>query len=310
MLGCKFRLRKIVADAHLWSRKYGSRNPFLSPAQLSAVRNSNCNAIVRSMLVSRSLKALRICLFTVFIAIYAPSAWPQKKPAPAASAEQKTARYFDSIRNQPLLLHAFLQQMPKGGDLHNHLSGAVYAESFIKFAAQDGLCVDRAALSLTQPPCDPAAGKPPASVALQDSTLYGRLLDAFSMRQFVAGAESGHDHFFATFDKFGAATNGHTAEMLAEARSRAAAGHLQYLETMFNPDGGAASDLGGSLQWNEQESVDVNLRNLRDQLISGGLPTIVAHASRFLNETEKKENEELGCGHPKSDPGCKVLTHY
>ena len=173
-------------------------------------------------------------------------AWSQKKSAPAASPEQKTARYFESVRNQPLLLHAFLQQMPKGGDLHNHLSGAVYAESFIAFAVQDGLCVDRNTLSFTQPPCDPAANKPPASVALQDSTLYGRLLDAFSMRQFVPGAESGHDHFFATFGKFGAATNRHTAEMLAEARSRAAAGHLQYMELMFNPDGGAAGRLGAS----------------------------------------------------------------
>jgi adenosine deaminase len=256
------------------------------------------------MLVSRSLKALRICLLTVFVSIYAPSAWPQKRPAPAASAEQKTARYFESIRNQPLLLHAFLQQMPKGGDLHNHLSGAVYAESFIKFAVQDGLCVDRAALALTQPPCDPASGKLPATVALQDSTLYGQLLDALSMRQFVAGAESGHDHFFATFGKFGAATNGHTAEMLAEARSRAAAGHLQYLETMFNPDGGAAARLGASLGWND------DLSKLREQLLSGGLPKIVADASKLLDDTEKKEQEELRCGQPQPDHGCNVEARY
>lgn len=32
--------------------------------------------------------------------------------------------------------------MPKGGDLHNHLSGAIYAETFIQWAAQGGLCVD------------------------------------------------------------------------------------------------------------------------------------------------------------------------
>jgi adenosine deaminase len=303
MLGCKFRLGKIVADAHLWSRKYGSRKSFPSQA-LSAVRNSNCNAIVPSMLVSRSLKSLRISFLLIFVAISAPSALCQKKHAPAASAEQKTARYFESIRNQPLLLHAFLQQMPKGGDLHNHLSGAVYAESFIKFAVQDGLCVDRAALALTQPPCDPAAGKPLANVALQDSTLYGHLLDAFSMRQFVAGAESGHDHFFATFGKFGAATNGHTAEMLAEARSRAAAGHLQYLETMFNPDGGAAARLGASLGWND------DLSKLREQLLSGGLAKIVADASRFLDDTEQKEQEELRCGQPKSDSGCRVQARY
>ena len=274
------------------------------------VRNPNCNAIVRSMLVSRSLKTIRICLLAIFVAAFAPSAWPQKKPAPPASAEQKTARYFESVRNQPLLLHAFLQQMPKGGDLHNHLSGAIYAESFITWAAQDGLCVDRNALALAQPPCDATAGKPSATVALQDSTLYGHLLDALSMRQFVAGAESGHDHFFATFGKFGAATNGRTADMLAEARSRAAAGHLQYMELMFNPDGGAASDLGGTLHWNDQEPVDVNLRNLRDQLMSGGLPKIVADASKFLDDTEKKEQELLRCGQSQPGDGCNVRARY
>src|SRR5438270_4275512 len=303
MLSCKFRLRKIVTDAHRWSRKYGSRKSFPSPAQ-RAVPNSNCNAIVPSMLVSRSWKSLRICLLTLFVAICAPSASPQKKPPPAASAEQKTARYFDSIRNQPLLLHAFLQQMPKGGDLHNHLSGAVYAESFIQWAAQDGLCVDRNALALTQPPCDPATGKPPATAALQDSIFYSHLLDALSMRQFIAGPESGHDHFFSTFGKFGAATNGHTAEMLAEARSRAAAGHLQYLETMFNPDGGAAARLGASLGWND------DLSKLREQLLSGGPTKIVADAGRFLDGAEKNEQYELRCGQPQPEHGCNVEARY
>ena len=32
--------------------------------------------------------------------------------------------------------------MPKGGDLHMHLSGAVYAETFLKEAASDKLCVN------------------------------------------------------------------------------------------------------------------------------------------------------------------------
>src|SRR5689334_15801105 len=299
MFGREFCLAKIVADAH-----GVCGGPFSGLRRSALVRNPNCNAIVRSMLVSRSLNTIRICLLAVFVAAVSPSAWTQKKPAPAASAEQKVARYFESVRGQPLLLHAFLQQMPKGGDLHNHLSGAVYAESFIQYAAKDGLCVDLNALALAQPPCDAAAGKPTAGVALQDSTLYGHLLDALSMRQFVAGAESGHDHFFATFGKFGAATNGHTADMLAEARSRAAAGHLQYMETMFNPDGGAAARLGASLGWND------DLSKLREQLLSGGLPKIVADASRFLDDTEKKEQEELRCGQPQPDHGCNVEARY
>ncbi|MCU1298084.1 MAG: adenosine deaminase, partial [Acidobacteriaceae bacterium] len=44
------------------------------------------------------------------------------------SAEQRTSRYMDSVRHQPPVLLAFLRDMPKGGDLHNHLSGAIYAE--------------------------------------------------------------------------------------------------------------------------------------------------------------------------------------
>jgi adenosine deaminase len=49
-------------------------------------------------------------------------------------------------------LRAFLDQFPKGADLHIHLSGAVYAETFIRNAGEDGLCVDPAALSFAKPP--------------------------------------------------------------------------------------------------------------------------------------------------------------
>ncbi|HET9837299.1 MAG TPA: adenosine deaminase [Candidatus Angelobacter sp.] len=263
---------------------------------------------------SRALKTVWLFLFAICTTLPATS-WSQASKPPqiaghpgsrkqSGAPEQKAARYLESIRKQPLLLHAFLAQMPKGGDLHNHLSGAVYAESFIRWAAEDGLCVDRGSLSLVAPPCDPAAGKPPATAAFADSTLYGHLLDAFSMRQFHPGPESGHDHFFATFGKFGAATNNHTAEMLAEVRERAAEGHLQYMELMFNPDGGAAARLGMQLGWNDDMAL------MRNKLLSGGLPQIVGNASKFLDETEKKVNDELHCGGPGALPGCSVQARY
>lgn len=43
------------------------------------------------------------------------------------SGEARTAQYFESIRQNPNELMAFLREMPKGGDLHNHLLGSVYA---------------------------------------------------------------------------------------------------------------------------------------------------------------------------------------
>src|ERR1035438_6699082 len=51
---------------------------------------------------------------------------------PANSDEATTERYFQSVRKNPNLLLAFLREMPKGGDLHNHLTGSVYAESYIR----------------------------------------------------------------------------------------------------------------------------------------------------------------------------------
>ena len=60
---------------------------------------------------------------------------------PESSNEAQTERYFESIRSNPNAVLAFLREMPKGGDLHNHLVGAIYAESFIEWAAARRVCV-------------------------------------------------------------------------------------------------------------------------------------------------------------------------
>src|ERR1035437_4213166 len=76
----------------------------------------------------------------------------------ASSAQARTEAHFRMVRSQPPLLWAFLKDMPKGGDLHSHLSGAIYAESMIGWAAEDGLCVDTKTLVLMKPPCDETLG--------------------------------------------------------------------------------------------------------------------------------------------------------
>src|SRR6185369_16406763 len=69
--------------------------------------------------------------------------YPANRVPPSPDTlEQRTAQYFQSIRNQPDRLQAFLKSMPKGADLHTHLSGAVYAETFVSWAAQARMCVD------------------------------------------------------------------------------------------------------------------------------------------------------------------------
>ncbi|HLK31675.1 MAG TPA: hypothetical protein VKT29_01215, partial [Terriglobales bacterium] len=204
----------------------------------------------------------------------------------------------------PSLLLAFLEQMPKGGDLHNHLSGGIYAESYIAWAAHDGLCVERATMTLVQPPCNESGGKPPAAVALRDPGLYAQLVDAFSMRDWNAARDSGHDHFFEAFYKFGAATAGHTGDMLAEAAERAAEDHVTYLELMFGPDQGQAAELGKRVGWNGSFS------GMRGKLLEGGLPQVIAAARKSLDEDENRMHEDLHCGTLQAEPGCRVTVRY
>ncbi len=51
--------------------------------------------------------------------------------AQSLSPTDRTAQFLESARNNPAALMDFLARMPKGGDLHQHLTGAVYAESYI-----------------------------------------------------------------------------------------------------------------------------------------------------------------------------------
>jgi adenosine deaminase len=249
----------------------------------------------------------QICGCAILLLFVSALAVPQtagKMQAAVAGPEQKAAAYFESVRNQPLLLERFLRQMPKGGDLHNHLPGAIYAESLVRYAVDNKLCVDRQTSALSAPPCDAAKGRPEARVAWEDPQLYNQMLDAFSMRQFRPGRESGHDHFFSTFLKFWPAMDGHTGEMLAEVASRSAANHLQYLELIFNPDWGEAGKLGASVKWTDDFAA------LRQHLLSAGLPQIVTEAGRQLDQAEAQQRELLRCGHPQADPGCGVQVRY
>ena len=111
----------------------------------------------------------------------------------ATGPEQRAAAHFETLRQQrPAEMQPFLREMPKGADLHNHLSGAVYAESFIQWAASTGLCVSQSDFTLKAPPCDPAAGTVLVSNALTDEVLYGHLIDSWSMRNWEKSGQTGH----------------------------------------------------------------------------------------------------------------------
>ena len=221
-----------------------------------------------------------------------------------ASNEARTERYFQNIRKNYNHLLLFLREMPKGGDLHNHLLGAVYAESFIQWASEGGLCVDPKTHYLSLPPCGGEKGTIPASNALSDRFLYRQMIDAFSMRNWQLSGESGHANFFDTFDKFIVASYGNTGKMLAETAARAALHHEVYQELMHAAAFPEVTALAQRTGWDDDFS------RQRDKLLANGMAQVVAAARKEMDEAESMRNSLLGCAATKPEPGCQIIQRY
>jgi adenosine deaminase len=226
----------------------------------------------------------------------------------APAAEARAARTFEAARSEgPAALRAFFYRMPKGADLHVHLGGAVYAETFIREAGENGICVNDAQLTMDKehhaPGCP--AGESPAAAAPANQHLYDELIDAFSMRTFVpTTGESGHDHFFDTFARFGDDKK-YSGEWVDEVASRAAAQNEQYLELMQTPDFKGAAAAGYRIGWGE------DLGSLRRKLLadSGFQDDIAKDRTEYSDALEKRKTIEH-CGEPNAAPACSVTVRF
>jgi adenosine deaminase len=258
----------------------------------------------------------RLSLFTLLFCCASVSAQTKAKDLSAGEtpSERRTARSLESARANPLDLRAFLLNMPKGGDLHNHLVGAIYAESWIREAVEDKLCVDLASYTLAKAEASPAGsaaepvcakGGVAAALAYQDQHLYDELVDAFSMRGFVpTPGATGHDHFFDAFAKFRAIDPRHLGEWLDEVSRRAAAQNEQYLELMYTPDFSHSATIAKEIGWSD------DLGRLRDRLLERGLRDDVAAARAGFDQAERDRSRREHCGQLDAAPACGVEIRY
>jgi len=254
---------------------------------------------------ARRLAALSLALLPAL-------ATPAPARAQAAGREAAAAAALERLRGSPPRLYAFLREMPKGGDLHSHLSGAVYAESYLRWAVEDSLCISRRALAVVYPPCTLTPDTVAAATVDADQALYDALVDAWSMRNWNAARSSGHDQFFNTFGKFGA-SYARVGDELAEAAHRASEGRVGYLELMQTPDNGMAASLGmqvlGANAFAPGTAPD--FAAYRQALLQGGLANAVAAARQTLTSIEARRDTVLGClPGTQRDPGCGVQVRW
>jgi adenosine deaminase len=266
------------------------------------------------------------------LSLYAQTPAASAPPAAGNAGEVRASAAFEKARKSgPLELHAFLETMPKGADLHMHLSGAIYAETFLKDALEDGLCIGSAKLALVKP-SQVGVSCPAGSVAAGEvlsprnpgaQELYDELVDAFSMRTFVPkSGTDGHDQFFATFSRFGAFTGNHTGEWLDEVATRAAAQNEQYLEIMNTPTFTHAREIANQIGWPTplrpettaatSEPYEIggtslaDLSALRDKLLAAGLRNEVAIDKAEFDGALAERKRLEHCGTPTALPACEV----
>ena len=233
-------------------------------------------------------------------------------------AEARTSLIYEaSLHQGPETLRAFLSDFPKGADLHVHLSGAVYAETFIRDAGEDGLCVDKTSFSFAKPPCRGKdvipARELSGNLTAADQALYDKLIDSFSLRDFVATPDwSGHDQFFATFDRFGGLSKTHVAEWVNEVASRSAAENNQYLELMHTPAFGHAAQIAQQIGWNVSlsQADPQAFARFRQQLLDHGLRDEVAADRNEVMQAETGRDKIEHCGTPQAAPACQVEIRY
>jgi adenosine deaminase len=195
-------------------------------------------------------KPLAILLCTLILAAGSASAKTPVRPDSQADA-QETGLYYAKLiaGTEPNLaeLNLFVTALPKGGDLHHHYSGAIYAETYLDWVGRRNYCIYRDNNPLLQAQkyrIEVKSDLLPAAKAIcasadevrQDNGFYRELLQRWSDKDY-----DNHYHeqtppdqqFFDTFGYFGPISNEYAHEGLQWLKDRAKAENVQYLETMF-----------------------------------------------------------------------------
>ena len=189
-----------------------------------------------------------ICLLQSGIAI------ADQKPVDAQArqsnyhaAETYYANLISGTISEGAELNLLMTMLPKGGDLHNHYSGAQYSETYIDWLGKLKYCIyseNDASLQAekyrieTRTDIPEAARKicRTADAVRNDTAFYREVLKRWSNKDYA-----NHYHtqpapdlqFFDTFGYFWAASNYSYTEGLKILKERAKAENLQYLEMMF-----------------------------------------------------------------------------
>ena len=232
-----------------------------------------------------------------------------KQQSSVSNRELRVEKALSSIATDEVELQEFLTELPKGADLHQHLSGTVYAETLLRWAMEDGVCIDTQTYVASAQPC--TSGQVPAASLIGDPVGQSQVIAHWSMRMFVpTGTQSGHDHFFDAFSKFDYVFKGpgRTGDGLAEILNQAALDSVLRIETKITPNSSGASKLAQLLVASGSDSFldPARFSEAMAVLRTSGLDGVARDAVLQTNEIINRSNTVLACDSGAAATGCEV----
>ncbi len=241
--------------------------------------------LVRRPLARTFLRAVAPLAISVAVSI-------TQLPAPAwgnpslSQNEKAVVTFFDTIRHSPPMLRAFLGRMPKGADLNIHLTGATYAEDYLRWAAEEGLCVDNNTAAILAPAGQRCpTGSVSAVVVADNATAYQSAVASLSLPE-VYASPAQRQHSALAIDKAVSAISlRHQPAMLATLMQRAASQGIVYLEVMVPLYPASLPETVRRVGWNDDPAA--TLHALREAGLFSEVDKFASRAEEWIREARQ-----------------------
>jgi hypothetical protein len=213
---------------------------------------------------------------------------------------QNVNSYFKKIRNHQAFLTVFFSQMPKGGDLHHHFSGSIYAETYLAYAIEKDYWINVVTLEVTPEKKSEEGWLPFSSLKAQGllETYKQKLIQKWSIKDYNGIDIPSDKLFFETFIHFGPISKKCWAQGLLELKNRAIAENVSYIETMLStipctPAPAFLENYSRPLRLLQQKQDSAGLFRLLDSLLPALEPQTLAQCAAQYAQQNRRLHDSL-----------------
>ena len=165
------------------------------------------------------------------------------------SNAQATSRFYENMlapdKSNEALLNLFFTKMPKGGDIHHHYSGSIYAETYLEWVGKKGWHIDKCTLKIIKEPKHATCELLTPKQLVENNALYRKMLMLWSdkdYRNHYHNQPPPDSNFFNTFSYFEVVSYEYVHLGLNILKQRALKENVSYIETMLSMVGVQSSD--------------------------------------------------------------------